>query len=88
MNLAIDFGNTTVKAGIFENNILKEKLTNITSVELSRVINAHADYNVILCSVSAESTHFLNLIEKKDKLTIWITKQKSRLITAMKHPKH
>ncbi|TAF77925.1 MAG: type III pantothenate kinase [Bacteroidetes bacterium] len=70
MNLAIDFGNTSVKAGIFENNILKEKLTGITSVELSRVINAHPDYNLILCSVSSESTHFLNLIEKKDKLTI------------------
>lgn len=70
MNLAIDFGNTAVKAGIFENNILIEKLTNITSVELSRVINAHPDYNLILCSVSSESTHFLNLIEKKDKLTL------------------
>lgn len=70
MNIVVDFGNTSVKAAIFDSNNLIEYFPNFTSVELSRVINNHLDYKILISSVSNDSTHFINLIENKSRLKI------------------
>ena len=69
-NICIDFGNTTVKAAVFEGKTLLEHYPKLTQVELLSFVNTHTDHKLAIASVSNEVTHIVNLIEHKERLTI------------------
>lgn len=52
MNLAIDFGNTFVKAGLFEETDLKEVITNVEVDHIPELIGQFSPKNIIVSSVS------------------------------------
>ncbi len=70
MQIVVDFGNTSIKAAIFDGQNLVEHFPQASAVELSRIANQYVDYKMLISSVSSESTHFVNLIENKSRLTI------------------
>jgi len=69
-NICIDFGNTVVKAALFEGETLIEHFPKLTQVQLLSLVNAHPDHKLAIASVSNEVTHIINLIENKERLTI------------------
>lgn len=63
MNLAIDFGNTLTKAGLFKGEDLIEVIHNIDLDELDRIVSSFSPKHVIISSVSkglTEIEHRLN----------------------------
>lgn len=56
MNLAIDFGNSFTKAGLFEREDLKKVITDIEPGMLEQVIETYAPDQIIISSVSKSST--------------------------------
>ena len=70
MNICIDFGNTSIKAAIFQGDKIVSNYHKLTYVELLNLVNEHMDYKLAIASVSNEVVHIVNLIENKDRLTI------------------
>jgi type III pantothenate kinase len=69
-SLSIDFGNTSIKAGLFDNNVLIDNFRSISQVDILKIANENQDYQIILCSVGISPLHFINLIENKSRLLI------------------
>lgn len=70
MQIVVDFGNTSIKAAMFEDTTLINHYPELSAVELSRIANENIHCKMLICSVSSDSTHFINLIENKSRLTI------------------
>jgi type III pantothenate kinase len=59
MNLTIDLGNTFAKVGIFDHRDLKEKALLKGTAEVSKFIQNFSGQNIIISSVNADPTVFL-----------------------------
>ncbi|MDX2195064.1 MAG: type III pantothenate kinase [Cytophagales bacterium] len=70
MNIAVDFGNTSVKAGYFDHDTFHGMISATGPVELIRIINENLDSKVVMSTVNSDAIHFVNLIENKDRLLI------------------
>lgn len=70
MNLVIDFGNTSIKAAIFDDWQQIAHFNPISQIELLRLANDNPQYNILLSSVSNAATHFINLIDNKQRLSV------------------
>jgi type III pantothenate kinase len=66
INLAVDFGNSRIKAGLFEGETLKEKLSFMQMRELEKWLGQRHD-NLIVSSVSDEVTKILTEAKSKGK---------------------
>jgi len=64
-NFIIDLGNTSSKLGIFENEILTEKLGNISLEKLVKKINTEIPNNLMIGSVSGDVSLITEKIDKK-----------------------
>ena len=70
VNLCIDWGNTNIKAAIFDNDILQRSfvLSQETAVaQISGIIDANKPERAILCSVVDQSQEFAFVIKEKVK---------------------
>jgi type III pantothenate kinase len=70
MNICIDFGNTSIKAAIFNEDKMVKNLPKLSQVELLNLVNNHKEYKLAIASVNQEVTHIVNLIENKQRLTM------------------
>jgi len=66
INLVVDFGNTRIKAGLFEGEILKEKFS-FTQVDELKAWLGQAHDNLIVSSVTEEATKVLTEAKSKGK---------------------
>ena len=64
-NFIIDLGNTASKLGVFEDELLAEKLDDISIEKLVKKINAELPDNLIIGSVSQEASLITEKIDKK-----------------------
>ncbi len=62
MNIAVDYGNTTAKVGIFENELLREKRLFTEPAGLRSFLENQAAANVIVSSVSYPAEELLSWI--------------------------
>jgi len=70
LNLCIDWGNTHVKAAIFDNDILKQQFTfseEAALEKISGILNTFQPVKAILCSVVTHNEEIANLIKSKIK---------------------
>lgn len=63
MNLALDFGNTFTKAGLFEDNNLKKVITDIKLDCLPDLVDKYTPENIIISSVSVKATDITTKLE-------------------------
>jgi len=68
MLIAIDIGNSRIKAGVFINKILYKTFDSLSESELIKLVNEYPDFAVYVCAVSKIPPHFLNLIVNKHRL--------------------
>lgn len=68
MQIAIDFGNTSAKAAIFDGDKMVEFYSTIDPLAVIKLSNTYRLDPILLCSVNQESTHVINLIENKSRL--------------------
>ncbi|MDX2189297.1 MAG: type III pantothenate kinase [Bacteroidota bacterium] len=69
-NITVDFGNTSIKAAIFEGEKLINDLGVLSQVALIEVLNKFPNYKIGISSVSEASTHIYNLIDNKERLMV------------------
>lgn len=67
MNLAIDYGNTRIKAAFFEGNDLKDKFSFTTTRELRALLHDRSVVHCIVSSVSQSAEDILPLIAASGK---------------------
>jgi pantothenate kinase, type III len=67
MNLAIDYGNTRIKAGVFEGIELRDKKTFQDAAAFKEYLNQNSFENVIISSVHKESQAVLEMVVAKGK---------------------
>ncbi len=70
VNLCIDWGNTNIKAAIFENNSISKTfvLTHAKAIEeISSIIDTHKPEQAIISSVTGESAEFEQVLASKIK---------------------
>lgn len=84
MNLVIDYGNSTGKVGIFEEDKLREKLVFSKSVELESFIKNYSGKNIIISSVNTDvemiagwANHFSNCFILSTSLPLPVTNRYS-----------
>ncbi|HRG58791.1 MAG TPA: type III pantothenate kinase [Bacteroidia bacterium] len=65
MNLVLDFGNTRIKAGVFDGDLLKIKAVEFTIEELFKVLQKYQFDNCIIATVVELSQETLHFIEEK-----------------------
>lgn len=70
LNICIDFGNSSIKAAMFEGKILVQNYVGLDQVALINLVNSHLDLPLAIASVSGDVTHIVNLIENKTRLTL------------------
>ena len=86
MNIAIDFGNTSLKAGLFEGDKMVEYFNVASQIDLIRLANEKINDKIIISAVSNDPTHFINLIENKSRLTLLTPKIKVPIINKYETP--
>ena len=70
LNLCIDWGNTSVKAAIFDNDVLQKQFAFAPSAALEKVsslLEAYKPVKAILCSVVHQDDELLHLVKSKIK---------------------
>ncbi|MFN0050430.1 MAG: type III pantothenate kinase [Cytophagales bacterium] len=67
-HLTIDFGNTQAKAAIFDGEKCLDLYYGIDHMQLIKLANSDLDAKIMMCSVSQEATHIVNLIENKARI--------------------
>jgi type III pantothenate kinase len=63
MNLAVDAGNTSVKAGLFANATLKEIFLKVSLQQLPELLQEHSIHNCIISSVKDDAETIRQLIQ-------------------------
>jgi type III pantothenate kinase len=71
MQIAIDFGNTKAKLGIFKGATLENLILDISAIDAIQTCNQYIDEKIILCSVNDQVSHLYNLIENKSRITFF-----------------
>lgn len=70
MNLAIDVGNTFTKTALFHNDELVSYLVSEKVTDAIRLANQDQVKQIIIASVGTDISHYLNLIENRDRITV------------------
>lgn len=65
MNLVLDFGNTRIKAGVFDGDVLKIKAVESTVEEVFKLLQKYQFDSCIIATVVELSTETLHFIEEK-----------------------
>ncbi|ELR72168.1 Pantothenate kinase type III [Fulvivirga imtechensis AK7] len=60
MNLALDFGNTFAKAGLFEGSMLQKVITDVKLDHLPDIVGTYAPDNIIISSVSVKPSDIVS----------------------------
>ncbi|HCM74767.1 MAG TPA: pantothenate kinase [Cytophagales bacterium] len=63
MNLAVDYGNSRIKAGLFENHHLVEHVQFESDPQFEAWLGAHRFEHVIISSVTRDTDHILQVIK-------------------------
>lgn len=70
MLLCIDLGNTRAKAALFKHDDLEQLWPNASVAELIQLANGMPTLPIMVGAVGNQITHFYNLIENKQRLTL------------------
>ena len=62
MNLAVDIGNTFIKAGLFENNVAAKLFWNLRPEDLRSLVEEQKPEKIIVCSVAKDQKEIQNLL--------------------------
>lgn len=67
-SICIDIGNTSTKIGIFEDEVLRSVIKDLSFPEVLRVCNQNLDHRVVVSNVAGDFQHVYNLLERKERL--------------------
>lgn len=71
MNLILDFGNTRIKAGLFEGDLLRKTLVELTLPKLFDALHDHTFERIMLATVVELDAAAIKLIETKGRLSFF-----------------